>query len=104
MWTVIETPVFSRYATDIWTDDELEAFVDWIASNPEAGNVIPDSGGLRKLHWGRAGMGKQGGSRVVYFLRTERGEIVLLIVYAKSKFDSLSLELMRRLRGAFDGS
>ena len=103
MWTVIETPVFSRHASSIWTDDEREAFVDWIASNPEAGDLIPDTGGLRKLRWVRAGMGKRGGTRVIYFLRNERGEIILLIVYAKSKFDSLSLEFMRRLKEAFDG-
>ena len=42
MNTVAETAVFQRYAAEIWTDDEREAFVNWIASNRDAGDVIPD--------------------------------------------------------------
>lgn len=104
MWTVIETPVFARYAQALWDDDEREAFVDWIASHPEAEDVIPASGGLRKVRWSRPGMGKRGGSRVIYLLRTERGEIVLLIVYAKAKFDALPVSLLKRLKEVSDGS
>lgn len=104
MWTVIETPIFSRYASEVWTDEEREAFVDWIASHPAVGDVIPASGGLRKVRWTRPGMGKRGGTRVVYFLRNDRGEIVLLIVYAKAKFDNLSAQFLKRLKEACDGS
>lgn len=104
MWTVIETPVFARYAQAVWDDEERETFVDWIASHPEAGDVIQATGGLRKVRWSRPGMGKRGGSRVIYFLRTEQGEIVLLIVYAKAKFDNLSASFLKRLKEVSDGS
>lgn len=103
MWTVIETPVFAKYAEAIWNDEERETFVDWIAAHPTAGDLIPETGGLRKLRWTRPGMGKRGGSRVIYFLKTERGEIVLLIVYAKAKFDTLSPSLLKRLKETFNG-
>ncbi|MCB1659511.1 MAG: transcriptional regulator, partial [Pseudomonadales bacterium] len=66
MYTVIETPVFLRYVADIWTDSEREDFISWIAKNPESGDVIPHTKGLRKVRWSRAGMGKRGGARVIY--------------------------------------
>ena len=65
--TVIETEVFQWYATDIWRDGEREAFIVWLATNPLSGDVIPGSGGLRKVRWSRAGMGKRGGARVIYY-------------------------------------
>ena len=41
MLTVVETPMFLRYASRVWSEEEREAFVDWIAAHPEAGDVIP---------------------------------------------------------------
>ena len=67
MYTIIETPTFQKHAADIWQDDELEAFIAWIAENPLAGDVIPGASGLRKVRWSRSGMGKRGGARVIYY-------------------------------------
>ena len=61
--TVAETPLFLRQAEAVWDDDERQAFVDFIAANPEAGDVIPETGGVRKIRWTRAGTGKRGGMR-----------------------------------------
>ncbi len=74
MFTVIETSIFIKYAKEIWTDDERIEFINWIALNPLAGDVIPNSGGCRKVRWARQGMGKRGGSRVFFTinLRLER--------------------------------
>jgi len=102
MLTVIETEVFSVWAGKVWNDAEREAFVDWIAANPEAGDVIPGSGGCRKVRWSRSGMGKRGGSRVIYYLRLANGEVVLLIVYAKAKFDVLSASFLAKLKESLD--
>lgn len=49
MYTVIETDVFVRAAAQVWTDAERIAFIDWLAANPDAGDVIPGSGGCRKV-------------------------------------------------------
>lgn len=76
MLTVIETPIFQSYAPSVWNQLEREDFIDWIACNPDGGDVITGAGGLRKVRWGRAGVGKRGGVRVIYFNRTTRGEIV----------------------------
>jgi len=58
--TVAETAVFMRQASALWGDDERFEFVDFIARNPEAGDLIPASGGVRKVRWGRQGGGKRG--------------------------------------------
>jgi len=88
MRTVAETPIFIRYASEIWSDAERQEFITFIAANPEAGAVIRGSGGCRKVRWSRSGIGKRGGARIVYFVAVD--EVVwLLIVYTKAKFDAL---------------
>jgi hypothetical protein len=87
--TVAETNVFIRQAGDVWTDAEREEFVLHIASNPEAGDVIPDTAGVRKLRWKRTGTGKRGGVRVIYFYHNEELPLYLLMVYAKGVQDDL---------------
>jgi hypothetical protein len=97
MNTVAETPIFQRYAADIWTDNERSQFVNWIARNPLAGDVIQGSGGCRKVRWSRSGMGKRGGARIIYFNGTD-GRVWLLIVYTKTKFDNLPSDFLAKLK------
>ena len=66
--TVVETSMFLRQAGKIWSDEERGALVDFMARNREAGDLIPGTGGVRKVRWGRAGSGKRGGARVVLLL------------------------------------
>jgi hypothetical protein len=101
--TVAETPIFQKYASDVWSDVERIEFVNWIANNPDAGDVIPGSGGCRKVRWSSAGQGKRGGARVIYFNATEAA-IWLLIVYKKAKFDNLPTAFLAELKkGVEDG-
>lgn len=66
MYTVIEQPTFTKQAAKIWSEAELHEFIDWIAVNPLAGDVIPGSkAGARKVRWHVSGRGKRGGARVV---------------------------------------
>jgi hypothetical protein len=102
MLTVIETPEFIAWSTQVWSDAERIEFIDWIADNALAGDVIPGAGSLRKVRWSRQGMGKRGGARVIYFNRLASGEIVLLLVYAKAKFDNLRPEFLLKLKERFD--
>jgi hypothetical protein len=102
MLTVVETAIFQGYAASVWSQAERESFIDWIACNPDAGDVIPGAGGLRKVRWGRAGVGKRGGVRVIYFNRTLQGDIVLIVVYAKAKFDNLPTEVLLQWKQEFD--
>lgn len=93
--------MFVKYASAIWSDDEREEFVSWIAVNPEAGALIAGSGGCRKVRWSASGRGKRGGARVIYFIVRD-GTIWLLIAYAKAKFDDLPVEFLARLKRSID--
>lgn len=84
MRTVIATPTFEQQAEKVWTKAERLEFIDWIAANPLAGNVIPGAGGARKVRWGRTGSGKRGGVCVIYFNPSEQGTVVLTMLYTKS--------------------
>jgi hypothetical protein len=102
MLTVIETPIFQSMATGIWTQSEREDFAVYISEHPQSGDVIPHTGGLRKLRWARQGMGKRGGARVIYYTRLTQGEIVLIAVYVKAKFDSLPVTVLKSWKEAYD--
>ena len=98
MFTVKETEYFTRISDGVWQDGERVEFIDWISVNPMAGDVIPGTAGLRKVRWQRAGMGKRGGARVIYFNRLDAGLVVLLMVYTKTKFDNLRPEFLTYLK------
>jgi hypothetical protein len=103
MFTVIETPTFTRLWPDYWSEDERGEFVAWLAANPEAGDVIRGSGGCRKVRWSRGGTGKSGGVRVIYFNRLSNGEIWLLTIYAKSARDSIPANVLNKLKESING-
>lgn len=103
MFTVIETPIFQSMVASVWSEAEAEEFVLFISENAQSGEVIPQTGGLRKVRWSRAGMGKQGGARVIYFTRLASGEVVLIAVYAKAKFDNMPAAVLKSWKEAFDG-
>jgi len=100
MLTIVETRLFQRTWPHYWTEDERGEFCAFIAENPEAGDVVAQSGGVRKVRWTRAGSGKSGGVRVIYFTRIKAGEVVLLIMYAKGKIDTLKASTLKELRDA----
>lgn len=102
MFTVVETLLFQKQWPYYWTEDERAEFAAYIAGHPQAGDVVPESGGIRKVRWSRAGSGKSGGVRVIYFLRTTAGELVLLTLYAKSRTDNLSGPKLKEIRRALE--
>ena len=95
--TVAETTIFVRYAAEVWSEAEREAFITFIATDPEAGSVIRGSGGCRKIRWSTSGQGKRGGARVIYF-NAEDETVWLLIVYKKAKFDNLPTSFLLELK------
>lgn len=95
--TVAETAIFQRYASEVWLEAERVEFINWIAANPESGDVIRGSGGCRKVRWTSSGQGKRGGARVIYF-NASTETIWLLIVYKKAKFDNLPTTFLAELK------
>lgn len=100
MYTIIELPTFAADAKAIWSEDDRGAFCAWLSSHPTAGDVIPGSGGCRKVRWARAGSGKSGGVRVIYFNRLESGVIYLMVIYAKAVRGSIPAHLLKAIKEA----
>ena len=90
--TVAETHMFKRQAEKIWGEDGRAALSDHLALNPEDGDVIPGTGGVRKLRWGKTGVGKRGGVRVIYFYYRPDCPLYLLLAYAKAQASDLSAD------------
>ena len=66
--------------------------------DPEAGAVIPGSGGVRKLRWAAAGRGKRGGYRVIYYVRRANGVIWMLTMYPKNVAENISAHVLRQIK------
>lgn len=98
MLTVVETLLFQRQWPLYWTEQERGTFAAYISEHPSAGDVVPESGGIRKVRWSRAGSGKSSGVRVIYFTRTSEGELVLLTIYAKAKTDNITGTKLKEIR------
>ena len=94
----VESPLFTKQVHDYLTDTEYRVFQKYLAANPDIGNVVRGSGGVRKVRWSRRGTGKSGGVRVLYFARTEAGQIWLLLIYAKSAVDSIPGHILKALK------
>ena len=87
---MIELAGYRRRADELLTLDERNAVVDLVAYEPTCGDVIPGAGGLRKVRIGRAGIGKRGGARVVYYYHDDHIPILLLALYAKNEKGDLT--------------
>ena len=85
----IETPMFTRQIKQIATDDELKELQKTRIESPDKGDLIRQTGGLRKIRMATGTQGKSGSARVIYFLATDE-VIYLVMAYPKSTKDSLT--------------
>lgn len=88
--TVVETNSFTASAKGRMKQEEIDALVDFLAADPERGDLIQGTGGLRKIRFGTGGRGKRGGVRVVYYFHNDTMPVFLLSVFAKNEKDNLS--------------
>ena len=103
MVTFIETRLFSRLVGRYLSDGEYAALQASLARRPESGALVPGSGGVRKVRWGRPGQGKRGGVRVVYYARTREGVIWMLTIYAKNEEENIPSHVLRKIKEEIDG-
>ena len=88
---VIETESFLASAARLGiSETERTALIIYLAVNPEAGVVMPETGGVRKLRWALPGRGKSGGARVIYYYHNESITLYALDIYAKNQKANLS--------------
>ena len=104
MLTFVETKLFTQLVQNCFSDDEYAALQHAIVANPEAGDLIRGSGGVRKLRWGLAGRGKRGGVRVIYYLRLRHGQVWMLTMYAKNEADTIPGSVLKKIKEELDGN
>lgn len=88
--TVVETVRFLKDAGGLMPESDRAELIEFIDANPEAGNVIPETGGVRKLRWALPGGGKRGGARVIYYFYNDSLPFFLLAMYGKNEKANLS--------------
>ena len=110
LMTVVETPEFLAASRKLLDDHERGLLVSYLAAHPTAGDLMPGTGGLRKLRWALQGRGKRGGARVIYFVQSERFPLFLLTAYAKNERADLSpadraefRQLVKQLASTYEG-
>lgn len=101
MFTIIELPPFAAVRDELFSDDDFADFQGFLNEHPEAGDVIPETGGCRKIRWATRGKGKRGGARVIYFLHLSAEEIVLVAAYGKGERDDVPRKWLRQLKEDF---
>jgi hypothetical protein len=94
----IETSTFRTSAAKLLDEDDLAALQTVLMLHPDAGDVIPGSGGLRKVRVPAKGKGKRGGARVIYYWVQADGQILLLYAYAKNDRSDVTAKQIRDMR------
>lgn len=102
LYTLIETPEFSARRVRLLSDAEFRVIQSRLLAEPDVGNVIPGTGGVRKLRVAMRGKGTRGGGRVIYLLRRQSGRIYLLTCYAKGEQEDISPNQRKMLRLVVD--
>src|SRR5437762_6503240 len=96
----VELPAFERYRADYLNDDAFRNLENLLMQHPEAGDLMPDTGGLRKLRFAdaRRGKGKRGGLRVIYYWWDSGSQFWLFTVYDKDEMADLTAPQRKDLK------
>src|SRR5688572_23912183 len=98
----VETPTFQASIAKLFSEDDLAALQTILLLQPDVGDVIPHSGGLRKVRVPARGKGKRGGGRVIYHWAAADSQIFLLYAYAKNQRADITTKQARMLRQLID--
>ncbi len=101
----IEAPAFTRHLSEYLGDDEYRALQRQLGPGPGVGDLIPGTGGFRKIRWAdkRRGKGRRGGLRVIYYHFAADHQIWLMMLYSKNEAADLTPEEKKALKTAIEG-
>lgn len=101
---IVEAPAFTRYLYDYLDEEQYRALQMELVLNPEAGDVMPGTGGFRKMRWADPGRGKgrRGGLRIIYFCFERDQQIWLMTLYGKNEASDLSPAEKKALKAAIE--
>lgn len=102
VYTFIETQLFTRLVSEALSDAEYSALQAALIADPDAGDLIPGSGGLRKIRWAGSGRGKRGGTRVIYYVKSKAGVIWMLTIYPKNVRENIPASVLRQIAKEID--
>ena len=86
----VETPIFTKVITALLDDDSYRGLQAALMRRPEQGPTIGGTHGARKVRWARAGAGKRGGIRVIYYWAVREAAFYMLYAYAKNEQGDLT--------------
>jgi len=95
---IVETPIFTKRVTQMIDDEQYRLLQESLVRTPEAGRIIPGSGGLRKIRWAGSGRGKRGGIRLIYYWFPKQDRLLMLFLFAKNEQADLTARQLRTLR------
>ncbi len=95
---IVETSFFTRQVQALMSNEDYRRLQTFLILRPDLGDLIPGSGGLRKVRWGATGRGKRGGVRVIYYWAIRQDRILMLFLYAKNEQDDLTPDQLKLLR------
>jgi len=86
----VETPIFTADVQALLSDEDYAALQRHLVSQPNVGDVIAGTGGLRKVRWTTVGHGKRGGTHVIYYHVVAQAQIRMILIYRKGIKDDLT--------------
>lgn len=98
----VETSAFTKHLPTLLDDHGYAALQAFLSAHPDAGRIIRGSGGIRKLRWRSKGLGKRGGSRVIYYWLPREDHIYLLTIYGKGAKEDVTAREIAAWRGALE--
>lgn len=98
----IETTVFTKYLPDYLKDDEYRELQNFLMEQPETGDLIQGTGGLRKLRWSLGKKGKRGGIRIIYYIKMAEDQIYFFTLYAKNEVTDLTAQEKKQLKSMLE--
>ena len=103
MYSFVETRLFSKQMSEYLSDEEYAALQRALMADPQAGDLVPGAGGVRKIRWAVRGRGKRGGVRVIYYAKVHEGVIWMLTIYAKNVTENIPAHILRKIKEEIDG-